>query len=389
MLRSRARLSFFEKRLDKWRNTVYGAKLIPRKEHRDLLKKYTEENQDDPFKSTMKKQTMKFKNPNAFYQPEDNEDNSLAGFADNRKTRSKDPVIKVFGKEFKDPLQKWYNDRQVHEENEFMKYIEFQYRGWIKPELTRALFIQEYGHIKDRFGTAANLDPFRHFQQDVIEVGHYKWRSKDPFTRRLKDNARDSQAAFAKIHAASINPMDYWISQGHAHQFLEEKRIGYNRATALSLWWQKLMPNFDDKEATYDAMRLGKESEGEVATNPNPSISVFEDHRFPLVLGRDFCGTLEDVGGDVGSAQVGDRIWGVRPLHDQGTFTDYRQLKAHQFGEAPSNLSNEECAAIPFVGVTLLCGFDKYINKESMEGKKVLVIGGAGGSGSIERMLNF
>ena len=120
------------------------------------------------------------------------------------------------------------------------------------------------------------------------------------------------------------------------------------------------MPNFDDKEARYDSIRLGSESEGEVATNPNPSISVFEDHRFPLVLGRDFCGTLEDVGGDVGSAQVGKRIWGVRPLHDQGCFIDYRQLKAHQIGEAPENLTNEECAAIPFVGVTLLCGFDKY-----------------------------
>merc|ERR1712226_1469659 len=121
------------------------------------------------------------------------------------------------------------------------------------------------------------------------------------------------------------------------------------------MWWQKLMPQFDDREAKYDELRLGKDNEGQPLTNPNPSISVFESARFPLALGRDFCGTLEDMGGDVGSADVGDRIWGVRALHDQGSMVDYRQLRGNQFSQAPEKLTDAECAAIPFVGITLLC----------------------------------
>ena len=129
--------SFFERRLDKWRNTIVGAKVIPRKEHRDLMKAYTEENKDDPFRSALRSQEMKFDNPNAFYDKEVNKDASLGGYADNRRVREENPKS-IFG--WEDPFQKWWDKRYTHEEDEFMKYVEFQYRGWIKPELTRALY---------------------------------------------------------------------------------------------------------------------------------------------------------------------------------------------------------------------------------------------------------
>lgn len=48
------------------------------------------------------------------------------------------------------------------------------------------------------------------------------------------------------------------------------------------------------------------------------------DLEFPLSLGRDFCGTVVDVGQNVNrSICLGDTVWGVVPVHLQGCHAEY------------------------------------------------------------------
>lgn len=49
------------------------------------------------------------------------------------------------------------------------------------------------------------------------------------------------------------------------------------------------------------------------------------EHRFPVVLGRDFAGVLDAVGTGVEGYAVGDRVFGVvvKPLLGDGSFAEY------------------------------------------------------------------
>ena len=107
-----------------------------------------------------------------------------------------------------------------------------------------------------------------------------------------------------------------------------------------------------------------------------------QNNRLPLILGRDFCGSLVETDGG-NYCDVGARVWGVKPVTEQGTFCDYVKLSSHLFGEAPMNISVEECAAIPYAGCTLLSGFSGVIDEKNASEKSVLILGGSGGLGTL------
>jgi len=368
-----------------FRHGEIGSKLFPRPEFRDKMAEYNTDKLTGKDSTLWRTKGTGSKHKNQFYEPD--EDTTVTGGTFERNYKG--------GKFEKWAHQdgwtggKWLYDRfkahKTHEQDEFMRYVEYTGRGWIKPELMRAMFIVEYGHTHEQHGRAQNPDPFRHFQYDIVRTGDHKYRSIDMWLRRLRDMARDSQQAFVKIHAASFNPIDFWISQGHGWEMFEYKRIGWNRFTAMIMPYRRWRPGFADMTQRDLMIRLGEDREDREGGSEDydPSISVWNDHRFPLVLGRDFCGTLEDMGGAVGSAYIDDRVWGVRPPYQQGTICDYRNLTAKQFSAAPMNISLEQCAAVPYVGVTLLQGFDTVITPETVKDKRILVIGGTGGAGTL------
>ncbi|WP_170402099.1 zinc-dependent alcohol dehydrogenase family protein [Ruegeria arenilitoris] len=102
----------------------------------------------------------------------------------------------------------------------------------------------------------------------------------------------------------------------------------------------------------------------------------------PAVLGMDFAGTVEAVGGDVRSFEVGDEVYGCAGglLELQGALAEYMVVDARLIAHKPKSLSMREAAAIPLVGIT---AFEGLTRAGAQAGQKVLVQGGAGGVGHL------
>jgi NADPH:quinone reductase-like Zn-dependent oxidoreductase len=95
------------------------------------------------------------------------------------------------------------------------------------------------------------------------------------------------------------------------------------------------------------------------------------------VLGWDVAGTVEAVGTNVKTFRPGDEVMGQA----KGSFAELVTAKADELVPKPSRLSFEQAAALPVSGVTALRAIRDEGNVQP--GQSVLVIGAAGGVGSL------
>ncbi|EWH10200.1 ripening-induced protein- Zn-containing oxidoreductase [Catenovulum agarivorans DS-2] len=102
----------------------------------------------------------------------------------------------------------------------------------------------------------------------------------------------------------------------------------------------------------------------------------------PALLGMDFAGTIEEVGEGVTEYQVGDEVYGCAGgLADlPGTLAEYIVADSNLIARKPKNLTMQQAAAIPLVGITAYEGLQRAGIKA---GQNVLVHGGSGGVGHI------
>lgn len=105
---------------------------------------------------------------------------------------------------------------------------------------------------------------------------------------------------------------------------------------------------------------------------------------FPVVLGRDFVGTVTAVGEGVQNIQVGDRVAGVIPGVDlgprTGTFADRVAAPATAVTPLPSGVGVEDAAVIGLAGIAAHDALDAL---DAQPGEVVLVSGATGGVGSV------
>ncbi|MGE7988620.1 NADP-dependent oxidoreductase [Lysinibacillus fusiformis] len=128
----------------------------------------------------------------------------------------------------------------------------------------------------------------------------------------------------AEIHAASINPIDFKIRDGKA----------------------KLLIKYE----------------------------------MPLILGNDFSGVVVKVGAKVRRFKVGDEIY-ARPRKSKiGTFAEFIAIHEDDIALKPKNLSFEEAASIPLVGLTSYQALHDIMQLQT--GQKVLIHAGSGGVGT-------
>lgn len=74
--------------------------------------------------------------------------------------------------------------------------------------------------------------------------------------------------------------------------------------------------------------------------------------RFPRAMGYDFAGVVEAVGDRVTRLRVGDEVLGGTPIKSAGAFADAVVAQEKGVVHKPENLSFEDAAAIPTVGIT-------------------------------------
>ncbi|WP_426365789.1 zinc-binding alcohol dehydrogenase family protein [Mammaliicoccus lentus] len=110
----------------------------------------------------------------------------------------------------------------------------------------------------------------------------------------------------------------------------------------------------------------------------------YDDYK---VLGYDAVGVVEAVGNDVELFHVGDEVYYSGSNIRQGSNAEYQLVDERLVSIKPEHLSNVEAAALPLTSLTAfeaLCeGLNISTNPEDNEGKKLLIINGAGGVGSI------
>ncbi len=105
----------------------------------------------------------------------------------------------------------------------------------------------------------------------------------------------------------------------------------------------------------------------------------------PRVLGWDAVGIVDAVGSEVGLFQPGDAVFYAGAIGRPGSNAEYQLVDERIVGHKPASLDDAAAAALPLTAITaweLL--FDRLrIPEGGGEGQTLLVIGAAGGVGSI------
>jgi alcohol dehydrogenase len=103
----------------------------------------------------------------------------------------------------------------------------------------------------------------------------------------------------------------------------------------------------------------------------------------PVTLGGDIAGVVTQVGANVTSVAVGDKVYGQANVvaGNSGAFALFAVTKPEQLAAMPSNLDFEQSAAMPLVGASVIQALTEHI--ELQPGQKLFIHGGAGGIGSI------
>jgi NADPH:quinone reductase-like Zn-dependent oxidoreductase len=114
------------------------------------------------------------------------------------------------------------------------------------------------------------------------------------------------------------------------------------------------------------------------------ALKAMAEYEFPVIIGRDVAGVVEQIGSGVDSYQVGDEVFGFLPManpavHD-GSWAELIVVPADNFvAKRAQSIDFAAAGAAPLAGITALAAADAI---KLAKGETVLVIGATGGVGS-------
>jgi NADPH:quinone reductase-like Zn-dependent oxidoreductase len=105
--------------------------------------------------------------------------------------------------------------------------------------------------------------------------------------------------------------------------------------------------------------------------------------QFPATLGGDIAGIVAKIGEDVNGLAIGDKVYGQANVvaGNSGAFAEFAVTKANEVAKMPKDLSFDQAASLPLVGVSAWQALTQHIKLQP--GQKLFIHGGAGGIGSI------
>ena len=155
--------------------------------------------------------------------------------------------------------------------------------------------------------------------------------------------------------------------------------------------------NFDTSPGLREDLPTPTPADNEVlvrvhASSANPAdnaiaagmMSSMVEHEFPVVLGRDYAGIVEQVGSDVTRYTEGDEVYGfvpaVNPTVHDGSWAELIVVPEDNFvARKPAGVELAAAGAAPLAGITALTALDAL---ELSDDDTILVIGANGGVGS-------
>jgi NADPH:quinone reductase len=108
------------------------------------------------------------------------------------------------------------------------------------------------------------------------------------------------------------------------------------------------------------------------------------EHRYPVVLGKDFSGVVDAVGEGVDAFDVGDEVVGITPVGPAvdavGAYAEFVSVPAIGYTTAkPSDLDHERAASVGLAALTALVSVDAV---SAAAASTVLIVGATGGVGT-------
>lgn len=105
---------------------------------------------------------------------------------------------------------------------------------------------------------------------------------------------------------------------------------------------------------------------------------------FPAVLGRDIAGEVVAVGDGAARFRVGDRVFGAPHTGAQGTYAEFMAVGESELAAIPEGIDFVDAASLAYVAATSWAAVVTHggVTVDTARGKRVLVVAGAGGTGS-------
>ncbi len=103
-------------------------------------------------------------------------------------------------------------------------------------------------------------------------------------------------------------------------------------------------------------------------------------YKTPFALGHDVAGVVIKTGAKVSKFKVGDEVYARPANHRIGTFAERIAIHEDDVAFKPQNISMEEAASVPLVGLTAWQALVEVANLK--KGQKVFIQAGSGGVGT-------
>jgi NADPH:quinone reductase-like Zn-dependent oxidoreductase len=105
----------------------------------------------------------------------------------------------------------------------------------------------------------------------------------------------------------------------------------------------------------------------------------FWSHKFPLILGWDTSGKVEEVGPGVSRFKIGDEVYSVSDPTRDGAYADYIVIREAELALKPKSLHHIRAAAMPLAALT---AWQSLFDAGQLQpGQQVLIHAGSGGVG--------
>src|SRR5438105_13009165 len=105
----------------------------------------------------------------------------------------------------------------------------------------------------------------------------------------------------------------------------------------------------------------------------------FWPHKFPLILGWDLSGVVEELGRGVSRFKIGDEVYSLPDPTRNGAYADYIVVRGSEVARKPTSLPHIRAAAVPLAALTAWQSL--FDTAQLPPGQGMLIHAGSGGVG--------